>query len=347
VSTHADRSRGARRSESGQIVVWATFLLPILLVAAGLTFDVGSMVNIRAELEQAVDAAALAAAKGIADPSASDTRVRTCARDVAAKNNLPSLGKKGKKGSWVELDLNAKKNAAGGDIVLGNYDFTTRAFTRATTLPIDVSTINAVQINARLGAVAGKLPLEFGGLLGTARFDTTRRAIGVIAAPLSAKPTAPIAVDKDIFSGKTRGFKPPNDIVVSTRDPANAQWTAYFDGVNANTVKNLVQNPDQIPEVTVGVDSINLANGSMVTDYQAMQNRWSPGDEIIIPVVNMDVGLLKGAVVGFAVMKINAIVASGNPKYIAGALVSKKIIGSSPTTISECFGFNCRAFLVQ
>src|SRR5262245_61010002 len=148
-----------RPSESGQIIVWTAFLLPILLLAAGLTFDVGNMINIRDELAASVDAATLAAARGLYDSKPSENYVRTTAKNVAAQNQVPSLGKNSK-GTAVTLDLNAS-NAAGGNIVLGTWDFPTRKFTAAAT-PVDLSAVNAVRINAPLSQVAGALPLSFG-----------------------------------------------------------------------------------------------------------------------------------------------------------------------------------------
>ncbi len=333
-----------RRSESGQIFVWAAFLLPIMLVAAGLTFDVGNMINVRDELESAVDAAAVAAAQTIQDPNTTEAKMRQAAQTVAAKNNVASVSKNANNAHPVQIGLNTS-NAEGGDVVIGTYDFVTRTFVRANP-PIDVTQVNAVQINARLGSSAGTLPLAFGRLVGLNTYDTTKRALGVIGAPVAAKPTAPIAVDKGLFTGKRRGFTSPDDIVVSTKDPANAYWTGYFGGANASVVKNMVEDPSLIPTLTVKVDKISLAGGNMTADYQAMKARWNPGDEIIIPVVNTDPDQTKGLVVGFALMRINAIKATGNPKYISGELLSKKIVGyGDQATVGECFGFNCRAYL--
>ena len=137
------RTRARTRTrESGQIVLWTAFLLPILLLAGGLTFDVGNMVNTRDELKNATDGAALAGAQALFDTKASDSYVRTVTAAVAAQNQVPALGRSDH-GGTVSLAANTG-NAAGGDIVLGAYDFDTSTFTRAAS-PVDMSLVNAVQ----------------------------------------------------------------------------------------------------------------------------------------------------------------------------------------------------------
>src|SRR5437016_2114504 len=94
-SPRRDRHHGARagRGDSGQVVLWTAFLLPILLIAAGLTFDFGNMINIRDELSGAVDSAALAGARSLHDPGTSESFVRNSTKDIAYSNQVSSLAK--------------------------------------------------------------------------------------------------------------------------------------------------------------------------------------------------------------------------------------------------------------
>src|SRR5439155_2538026 len=179
--------RPHRRSESGAAVVLATVFLVVLLAAASLSFDISNMINVRQELSHSVDAAALAGAQALTAASPSASSVRKAAQDLAAANPLPSLDKKAQGGNGVKLNLNSS-NAAGGDIVLGTYDFTAATFTRAPT-PVDISTVNAVQVNARLSQAARALPLFFAPVLGATSFDTVRTAMSVIGATSKQNPT--------------------------------------------------------------------------------------------------------------------------------------------------------------
>src|SRR2546426_5570063 len=167
--------RPHRGSESGHAVVLVTVFLFVLLAAASLSFDISSMINVRDDLRNSVDAAAVSGAQALMDAHATASSVRKAAKDLAAANPLPSLDKKANGGNGVTLNSNAT-NAAGGDIVLGTYDFTTATFTGAPT-PIDLSTVNAVQINARLSQAARTLPLAFAPVLGVNSFDTVRTAM--------------------------------------------------------------------------------------------------------------------------------------------------------------------------
>src|SRR5207237_9744483 len=111
-------------------------------------------------------------------------------------------------------------------LVLGTYDFNQKKFT-ALTFPVDVTKANAVQINARLGAASGTLPLAFGALVGMTAYDTTRTSIATLGGPISAKPTLPVAIDRNIFNGKTKGFTAPDDVIVSTK-LNNMAFTGFF-----------------------------------------------------------------------------------------------------------------------
>jgi Flp pilus assembly protein TadG len=346
-TTPAHRScrRRGRQGESGQIFVWTSFLLPILLIAAGLTFDVGNMVNIRDELTSSVDAAALAAAEGLHDTKASESYVRNTAKNVAAENDVPSLGKNAK-GNAVTLDLN-NTNAAGGDIVLGKYDFTTKTFTRAA--PVNLSEVNAVQVNARLSKVAGSLPLAFGAMVGLKTYDTVRTAMAVIGAPVQVKANAPLVVDKNVFTGKTKGFTAPDDIILSTKVAADMMWTGFFNASNASNVAGYIAAPAGIPDLKIG-DVINTTTANEGANYHGMKDLFPPNSIMILPVVdfaNADKSKTTATVVGFVPIKVDKIVDTGSPKYLDGTVLNLKTGSGNPTTIAECFGLDCRSFLVN
>src|SRR5207245_3676401 len=142
-------------------------------------------INLRQDRVHSVDPAALAGAHALTAASPSASSVRKAAQDLATANPLPSLDKN-RGGNGVRLNPNSS-NAAGGDIVLGTYDFTTATFTLAPT-PVDISTVNAVQVNARLSQAARALPLFFAPVLGATSFDTVRTAMSVIGATSEQTP---------------------------------------------------------------------------------------------------------------------------------------------------------------
>ena len=68
-------------------------------------------------------------------------------------------------------------------------------------------------------------------------------------------------------------------------------------------------------------------------------------DTIVVPVCTFDKDITFGTVVGFASVRVDAIDAS--KKYIDGTLVKFKSGSSSKTTTTECYGLDCRSFLVN
>ena len=335
--------RRHRRSESGYAVVLATVFLLVLLAAASLSFDISNMINVRQELGHAVDAAALAGAQALTAASPSASSVRKAAQDLAAANPLPSLDKN-KGGNGVNLKPNSS-NAAGGDIVLGTYDFTAATFSRAPT-PVDISTVNAVQVNARLSQAARALPLAFAAVFGATSFDTVRTATSVIGATSKQKSTAPVAVNRDVFTGKAKGFLPPDDLYLSTKNLTDMAWTGFFGPTNASAVKSFETDPSTIPQLKVG-DVINITNANQTADYHAMKADYPPGTLILIPVCIFDPGISRGTVVGFTTLRVDYVQDTADPKYIDTTVVPNKTGSTDPNTIAECFGTDCRSFLVN
>lgn len=344
---HPRRPRRVRRaSEVGQILVWCTLMLPVLLVAASLTIDVGTMITTRGELESAVDAATLGGVQAILDTNSSETKVRNGAINVAAKNSVPSLGKTDKKTTPVHLDTN-RTNDPRGTIVLGRYDFTTSTFTPAP-FPVRFTDVNAVRVNAKLSTAARALPVVFGRLVGLDAFDVTRRATAVIASPSGAKPMAPLAIDKDAFRGKRKSCTGSDEITLVTE--TNMTWTTFFDGSSsASVLQNLVDNwKTQIPHLMIG-DVITMAPGTKPSMMHAMDAQWKKGDIITLAVTDFgNPGGTRSTVVGFAAMQIE----DADGDELEGRIVTLKRghdgeVDSDLETLAECYGLDCRAFLVD
>jgi len=290
-----------------------------------------------------VDGAAVGAAQALQDGGTNEAHVRLAAQRLAAANPLPSLDKN-KGGNGVTLGLNSS-NAAGGDIVLGNWDFTARTFTRATP-PIDISAVNAVQVNARLSTVSRVLPLAFARVMGFTSFDTVQTAMAVFAATAKQKPTAPVAINRDVFNGKAKGFLPPDDLYLSTKSLTDMAWTGFFGSSNASNVKNLADAPANIPTLQVG-DVISLTSSNQTVDYHGMKADYPPGTKVLLPVCIFDAGITRGTVVGFTTVSIDFVQDTGDPKYIDTTLVPTKTGSTYPDTTAECFGTDCRPFLVN
>ena len=134
----------------------------------------------------------------------------------------------------------------------------------------------------------------------------------------SGTPTAPMAIDRNVFNGKMKGLVGANEIIVSTR-LSNAAWTGFFFSATNATVTAFVNDPVNIPALHCG-DLITLGSGNSGSAYAAMEAKWPAGSVIVLPIASFDGG--RGAVAGFAVVQVITIQASGSPKYLHGTILS-------------------------
>lgn len=143
---------------------------------------------------------------------------------------------------------------------------------------------------------------------------------------MPVRPTAPIAIDENIFNGKAKGFVPPSEVMLSTR-LLDMAWTGFFAASDASTVVGYVNDLAAMPTLKLG-DVIDMASGNTAVDYQAMAAKWPTASVVVVAVVSFDADRRHGTVSGFASLRIDKIDAKGNPKYIDSTLV-----GLVPTTL--------------
>jgi Flp pilus assembly protein TadG len=156
----------ARRRERGMVAVIVAMFMLVLLGVAGLAIDTSHVHAAAQQLQDAADAAALAAAGRLAGESggSSFTQTRAAAVSVAGLHRAA--------GTPVGLDAN-DGNAPNGDVVVGRWSAATAQFSPTTTLP------NAVKVTARRteGSRDGALGTIVGSAFGVATADVARTAI--------------------------------------------------------------------------------------------------------------------------------------------------------------------------
>ena len=149
-----------RRRERGVALIWTAIFMVVFLGFVGLSTDLGYSLWVAGQLQTAADAAAMAGAQTLVQNQAG---VGAEAILIAGRNTAA--------GQAVILTANNNNNA-GGDIVLGNFNTTTRVFTPTTTGP------NAVKVVAAFaaGAPNGPLGLFFGPVFGVDNVNISRTA---------------------------------------------------------------------------------------------------------------------------------------------------------------------------
>ncbi|MCA8995401.1 MAG: VWA domain-containing protein [Planctomycetaceae bacterium] len=135
----------------GALVVVAAILLVVVFAFTAFTVDVGYMNLLKGELQNAADAAALAAAADLPD---GQNAARTAATDIAAENTAA--------GGPVTLTT--------GDIEFGTFNFLTKQFNVGGASP------NAVRVTARANNVA----YFFAPVMGQRNFNVAAQSIGML-----------------------------------------------------------------------------------------------------------------------------------------------------------------------
>lgn len=159
------RSRQYRNRKAFSLI-WTAAVLVLLLGMLGLAVDGGWVMLSVHQLQNAADAAALAAARQVQEDPAVTRQV---AMDIAHANRAAA--------DAVLLADNPSNDPA-GDIVIGRYTRPTRAF-----VPTLDSSRNAVKIVPRRmeGAAGGAVATFFGAIFGKPSADISRFAIARIA----------------------------------------------------------------------------------------------------------------------------------------------------------------------
>ena len=197
-----------RTRQSGMVLIWAAITMFVIILLVGLAIDTAWVWYVSHELQNAADASALAGAHEV---RLSEADARNAATNVANLNEAGNVN--------LALAYNGA-NAAGGDIVIGNFDRSTQTFTPQTT------NVNAVQVATRRTAASanGALPLLFSPIAGFTDTNVTQDAIAMIRGGLGAgvialNPTASCSFD---LRGTAGSFIVNDGVVVVNSDHSDA-----------------------------------------------------------------------------------------------------------------------------
>ncbi len=337
------RRRHRRRHDprAGFYVLGVAIAMGLIMGLIALSVDTGRMSNAREELRVAMDAAALAGARSLYDQNVRENDVRRTVVSVASANQLHETDAN----TQLSLDRN-QLNVAGGDVVLGTWDFQQRAFSPAA-FPVALANVTAVQSRARLSTEARMVLLPFGSMIGSRFFDVEATATAVIAGPGRLRPDFPVVIDRSLLANVAPSLDHPVAVSVSPGGTA-AAWTSFnISNTNANDVRGYINDPGSIP-IVGGGDTAYATNGTVASAYQAAKDAKPPGTILVIPVAQFDNLSNPNAVtiLGFVAMRVTAIVSNGSNKRIDGELVPLTRTVQS-TELARCFGFNCAPAMVN
>lgn len=326
------------------VAVMVAAMLTALVGMAGAAVDLGMIYTARSQLQNAADAAALAAA---------DTIITYDGTFIAQVDY---------DGAWATAQQIAGANQAIGvnlallesDFVVGKWDPDTGTWvsTGASDNPAD---INAVQVTVRRDELANSpVGTFFAGIVGVDQvgLQATARAYigyagnvpeGAVALPIAVKAEAVLGDDDSPDCGQSLEFHSEPD--------ENAEWTTFFDWpVNDPTVREYACGCRTSPALKVG-DEIFVTNGNLSNHtFQALADRFQEegtdtdgdgqADEwlVVLPVVKSEHHGCSHTVevVGFAYFLITE-VRPAPYKDIVGTLQCGMVIPDSSTG-GEDFG---------
>ena len=144
--------------------------------------------------------------------------------------------------------------------------------------------------------------------------------------PVAIKPTAPIAINKDVFNGAVKGFLAPDQLILDPR-LSDMAFTGFSGSASASAVAGYVYDPASVPVLLLG-DVINVSGRTAASTYDAMAAMWPAGSVIVVPVVAFDAGTQQATVCGVATLRIEKVASRGNPKF-----VDTRLMAVEPSTL--------------
>jgi Flp pilus assembly protein TadG len=232
-------------NEKGNVLIFTTVLVvPLMIIFAGLAFDLAHFGTVDDELQRSLDAAALAGAGKLGFDSSVWPAARASAQSYALFNPIrtpPYPPQAGYNTTWasVNLALNTA-NAANGDIVLGRWDGAN--FTPYPTAPEN-------QVNAVLCRYQTAVPMTFLRLLGFTSLPVAGEAIAWATQPVTPPVNEcvfPIALSSCFFGGSSSAGCGATVTFISSASGSavegnTAAWASIVPGQAANDANILSQ----------------------------------------------------------------------------------------------------------
>lgn len=187
------------RDQRGSILLFTTILVvPLMIIFGGLAMDLAYFGAVRAELQRAMDAAALAGAGNLGFDSSAFPTVRAAAQQYGASNPY--------KNGPISLNLNTG-NAPNGDIVLGVWNAS--LFTPS----LDGTQVNAVQCR-----YSTPIPTSFLRLLGINTLPSGAQSIAIANPPLNSPDACvfPLGISACPYSSDPGGNAPYSSLLCGT-----------------------------------------------------------------------------------------------------------------------------------
>ncbi len=328
------RASGSRRAPRGATAVLVAILIAVLAALVMLVVNVGHVMAVRNQLQNATDSAALAGAQALDGTVPGLAAARAMAVDFASRHGTD-------RGMPVDVDPDA-------DVVLGYWDHglpAAEAFTPMTsTTPAALKLTNAVLVRAGREAARGNPVSVFAGaLLGRTEADVRAESIAVLGGPCEEGCAVPLAFAECLVVNPDGSLNCGSELVFNSDVTDNIGFTNLTNDPSVSTavLRSILQG--QCRKVEVG-DPISVSNGAnlspLVSDFLPLVSK-----QVSAPIVRLPGGCPakfnehgnQAPVVGFATFTITA-VTGGATKSITIRLDCSAIASEPVAPGCEFFG---------
>lgn len=334
------------KDRRGITAVVVVIMIAVLLGFAAFAVDIGHVMVVRNELQNAADASALAGAR-VLFPSAPSTTTPnwTVARTTAT----------------AAIQLNKSDNTTLIDCQpeTGYWNLTRTPFgLQGEGISPGANDAPAVKVTVgrTSGNNGGPVGLFFGPILGTNFSSVSVQAVAVLQNPGTAFPGAliPFTISKQAYDyyNPTNGSPSPGatfNLVTPYpmgSDPGfvAGQWTSFLTTDNsASNIRNLIDNgndspiyvnpnpSDTCPEGGGNNNCIWIPPGVKESDYHELKSMWE-GKDVTLPIIP---GPIQGEVktyepvLGFVGFHIDLVYENGSHSYVSGHLLSNYYAGGT------------------
>lgn len=334
-TTLLSKLRRLWREERGATAVMFTVFLTGSMGLVGASVDLGALYSAKAQLQNAADAAALAAANTMIGLDANNNAVAQTGTALASAQTYSAANQ----ALGVALQL---KNPPGDDFTIGFWDKDTGTFdpNRTGMGVSNPDNLTGVQVTVRRDNSANTpVSTFFAGIVGLPRVEMSAKSTAFLGWPGNV-PAGTVDLPIAVLASAVAGGGTPDcgeSLTFHANGDQNAEWTTFFTWpANNPNVDAYVTGDLQVPALQVG-DEINLTNGNLSNGtFQDLQARFEANAvggqwPVTLPVISAPgCGANQGTISGFATFVVTE-VRTAPFKDLTGFLKCQAVVPSSGT----------------
>ena len=308
-----------RQDESGSVTTAVALCLVVLIGLVAMVVDTGYVMNIRNELQNAADAAALAGARSLFLSSLQAGQPNWIAAQEAATD-------------VVRSNQSSNRPLVDAQVQVGYWNLNSKIL-QPTSIANTANDLPAVMVTVSRdsGSNGGPVALVFAPVLGVDTMPVDVQALAVIGYPkeVDAGQAFPLA----IYEGLVDEYwdrDPPQSIKIGSKyhypTSEAGQWTSFkVDANDVPTIRDLMEYGNPTPLIA-GQDKIWIEPGTKTSLYNDVANK--VGQVVLCAVVQDLSSHAYVDLIGFVPFEIEA-VSGGSDKFIQGHFVPNYLIPKS------------------